>query len=372
MGGPSVSLTDAPYSNRRAVYGYIERQNLPAFFRTFDFANPNTHSPERPQTTAPQQALFFMNSPFAIEQAVHLAARSEAEVKQQAVVPGVAPQVSPQGSVVAGSPDPATVGVRGQETRAQRSGARHSLDPSHLNAAANRVRRISRLFRDALGREPAIDEVADALAFVDVGDSPKIGAVARQLSWQFGWGTCDDATGAVTFNPLPAFINKQWQGSDKWPDQTLGWAMLSATGGHPGDAAHAVIRRWIAPRAGTLNIEGVLAHEPTQGEGVRCRVSVKGKGVVGTWQAHHSEVATHAANIALAAGDSVDFVTDCGATLDHDQFNWTVTLRLGAANDAGEVWDSASGFHGPLELPLTRWQQLAQVLLMSNEFAFVD
>ena len=49
MGGPSVSLTDAPFSTRRSVYGFIERQNLPAFFRTFDFANPNTHTPERPK-----------------------------------------------------------------------------------------------------------------------------------------------------------------------------------------------------------------------------------------------------------------------------------------------------------------------------------
>ena len=67
----------APFSTRRSVYGFIERQNLPAFFRTFDFANPNTHTPERPQTTAPQQALFLMNSPFAIEQASFLVRRAQ-------------------------------------------------------------------------------------------------------------------------------------------------------------------------------------------------------------------------------------------------------------------------------------------------------
>src|SRR5207244_9972746 len=76
MGGPSVSLTEPPFSTRRSVYGFIERQNLPAFFRTFDFANPNTHTPERPQTTAPQQALFLMNSPFILEQATNLAGRT--------------------------------------------------------------------------------------------------------------------------------------------------------------------------------------------------------------------------------------------------------------------------------------------------------
>ena len=46
MGGPSVcSSPRRRFSTRRAVYGFIERQNLPAFFRTFDFANPNTHVP---------------------------------------------------------------------------------------------------------------------------------------------------------------------------------------------------------------------------------------------------------------------------------------------------------------------------------------
>ena len=39
-------------------------------------------------------------------------------------------------------------------------------------------------------------------------------------------------------------------------------------------------------------------------------------------------------------------------------------------NDPEQVWESTTGFHGRLTPPLTRWQELAQVLLMSNEFAF--
>ena len=74
--GRRSSSPTSPFPTRRAVYGFIERQNLPAFFRTFDFANPNTHTPERPQTASPQQALFLLNSPFVLEQATHLAARS--------------------------------------------------------------------------------------------------------------------------------------------------------------------------------------------------------------------------------------------------------------------------------------------------------
>jgi hypothetical protein len=69
IGGPAVNIVTAPFSKRRSVYGQIERQNLPAFFRTFDFATPDSHSPQRFTTTIPQQALFLMNSPFVIEQA---------------------------------------------------------------------------------------------------------------------------------------------------------------------------------------------------------------------------------------------------------------------------------------------------------------
>ena len=37
---------------------------------------PDTHAPQRFTTTVPQQALFLMNSPFVIEQARALAART--------------------------------------------------------------------------------------------------------------------------------------------------------------------------------------------------------------------------------------------------------------------------------------------------------
>src|SRR4051794_2247083 len=148
MGGPSVSLTDPPFSNRRAVYGYIERQNLPAFFRTFDFANPSTHTADRAQTTSPQQALYLMNSPFAVEQSAGIATRSEATSK----------------------------------------GQQHAANVAAPDNATNRIGRISSLFRYAYGREPSLDEVMDALEFVDHGEPPESAAVLNQMAWQFGWG----------------------------------------------------------------------------------------------------------------------------------------------------------------------------------------
>lgn len=76
-GGRSVEMTKAPYSRRRAVYGFIDRQDLPNFYRVFDIASPDQSSPRRPQTTVPQQALFLMNSPFVVERAKALAALPE-------------------------------------------------------------------------------------------------------------------------------------------------------------------------------------------------------------------------------------------------------------------------------------------------------
>lgn len=79
MGGPSVEILTAPYSGRRTVYGFIDRQNLPGTFRAFDLASPDLATPSRHATTVPQQALFLLNNPFALEMAKSLASRPELE-----------------------------------------------------------------------------------------------------------------------------------------------------------------------------------------------------------------------------------------------------------------------------------------------------
>lgn len=69
VGGRPVQLGRLPYSTRRTVYGFVDRQNLPEIFTQFDFANPLAESGKRYETIVPQQALFLMNSPLVIEQA---------------------------------------------------------------------------------------------------------------------------------------------------------------------------------------------------------------------------------------------------------------------------------------------------------------
>ena len=75
MGGPAVDIAGG--ASRRAVYGFIERQNLPGVFRSFDLASPDASTPQRYSTTVPQQALYLMNSPFMQAAAKAFASRPE-------------------------------------------------------------------------------------------------------------------------------------------------------------------------------------------------------------------------------------------------------------------------------------------------------
>jgi mono/diheme cytochrome c family protein len=83
MGGAPVELTTTPFVPRRTVYGFIDRQNLPGLFRTFDFPSPDSTSPQRYETTVPQQALFLMNGPFVLDQVRRLIYRPEVENQNQ-------------------------------------------------------------------------------------------------------------------------------------------------------------------------------------------------------------------------------------------------------------------------------------------------
>ena len=73
MGGLPQQMLKPPFSKRRGVYGFVDRQNLEPTLSVFDFANPNIHAPKRVETTVPQQALFALNDPFVIERAQKLA-----------------------------------------------------------------------------------------------------------------------------------------------------------------------------------------------------------------------------------------------------------------------------------------------------------
>ena len=49
MTGRPVDLFAQPFSPRRAVYGFIDRQDLPGTFRVFDFSSPDVSTAQRPK-----------------------------------------------------------------------------------------------------------------------------------------------------------------------------------------------------------------------------------------------------------------------------------------------------------------------------------
>ena len=318
MGGISADLMKAPYTYRRTVYGFIERQNLASLFRTFDFANPESSNARRFSTTVPQQALFLMNSPFAIEQARNLAARVESE------------------------------SVKDEESR------------------------VARMYELVVQRRPSREELSAAVGFVA---AQRAQALKREPAsvWSYGYGRFDEPTQSVKdFTPLPHYSGTRWQGGSGWPDAKLGFLMLSETGGHPGENSNLqVVRRWTAPVDGTVSVKGKIKQPAKQGDGVRARIVSSAAGKLGEWTINGGEVGASVARVEVRRGDKIDFVVDCLGNISHDTFEWSPWIRVA---QGGREWSARREFKRsePQAKPLDPWEQLAQALLLSNEFAFVD
>jgi hypothetical protein len=320
MGGKGVELFKKPFSTRRTVYGFIDRQFVPSVLRVFDFANPDLHIPQRPDTTVPQQALFFMNSPFVVERARVLAASGN--------------------------------GAKPEE-------------------------RIQKLYRAVYQRPPTRDQIKAGLQFVSTAPPLEPPPVPKPIvtPWQYGWGEYDSATQrARNFEPLPHFTGEAWQGGPNWPDPRLGWAQLTAEGGHAGnDLQHAAIRRWIAPRDCHVSVTGTLRHEHKEGDGIRGRLVSSRAGSLGEWTVHNNKADTKFDKIELKKGDTLDFIVDYRDGLNSDMFQWAPVIK--ATESEPTEWSAKKDFAGPPPPPpdpLDAWEQYAQVLLLSNEFLFVD
>ncbi|MBX3425397.1 MAG: PSD1 domain-containing protein [Pirellulales bacterium] len=324
LGGAPVSLTDGTGGERRALYGFVERQNLPAFFRTFDFANPNAHSPQRAQTTSPHQALYALNSPVVIEAACGLAARAA------------------EGDA--------------------------SGDPAPHSRAA-----IERLFRNAIGRSPAEAEVEAAAAFLASSAAGDEDAVAARSPWSYGWGKFDEASQRVEFAPFGHFTGTSWQTGPEFPHPELAYAHWSAGGGHPGSSVdQAVVLRFTAAKGGSLRVSGRFARPSDQGDGVRLRLVSSRLGQLAAWDLTHGEIRLDPPATTADVGEQVDLVVECRGDDTYDTFELAVEASVESPGEKRVVHRSTADFHGPEPPLLDRWQQLAQALLMSNEFLFLD
>lgn len=69
MGGRPYDMFSEPFTLRRSVYGFINRDVIAGFFSAFDMADPSVCAAKRPQTSVPQQTLYALNSKFIQAQA---------------------------------------------------------------------------------------------------------------------------------------------------------------------------------------------------------------------------------------------------------------------------------------------------------------
>ena len=320
IGGKPEQLLKAPFPKRRTLYGLVDRQFLPGTLRIFDFANPDLHIPKRTETTVPQQALFFMNHPLVLDRARALA-----------------------GFV------------------------------NHKKSTP--IEKIRLLFQQTLQREPSDQEISESLSLINsVPSSLQALAPPTAQDWHYGYGKFDEKTQRVIdFTKLPHFTGKAWQGGAEWPDPKLGWVQLTATGGHPGnERSHAAIRRWTAPRRMMIKIRSKLTHEASVGDGIRAFIIDSRVGELRSATIHKKSEDLNVEPIQVEKGETIDFVVDIGELLNSDQYLWKVSLAETNADERANLWDSQGDFPDEPVKQLSAWEQLAQTLLCSNEFLFVD
>jgi hypothetical protein len=319
MGGPAVDLAAEPYSLRRSVYGYVDRNNLPNMFVAFDFASPDLTTGRREDTVVPQQALFMMNSPLVVEQAQDLVRRP---------------------------------GFLGQRT------------------VEDRVNFLYNLIYQRPPSELEIKLASEYLQAAKAGGAPE----THEAAWEYGYGEYDAVGKRVReFVPMTVFSENSWHPDAKLNDRKAAGARLTADGGHPGQL-YAVIRRWVASRDGFISISGSLTHRGQNGDGVMARIISSRLGELGRYPSLKNTVETKLARVAVKRGDAIDFETNRRADPKNDQFSWSPVIHMTGAEGADlGTWNAQKDFTG--KPPLRHqgaWERYAQVLLETNEMAFVN
>lgn len=321
-GGDPVRIDDESPQSRRTVYAYIDRQKLPALFRVFDVAGPDAHAPRRYYTTVPQQSLYMMNSPFILDASVQVAAAA----------------------------------TRGLPADA--------LDMQ-----------IDALFQRVLKRSPTAEELRFALKFCQSPIDPATVPVSPAAAWAYGYGNLDESrTHVPDFKRLPHYQKGRWAGGPKIPDEVLQYTSLTPTGGHPGDVI-ASVRRWTAPQAGEVTISCEMKHPSDKGDGVRMSI-VSGGEMLFEELLMHSDKSVPDLRVVVKAGQVIDLIAEDNVSTAFDSFQWTTKIRFQSDRGVIADFDSQADFSGDpdgekVQL-LSRLEQLAHALLISNELTFID
>lgn len=223
-------------------------------------------------------------------------------------------------------------------------------------AIAGEHQGVGAIYRAILGRDPTPDERARATAWLSRADRGRTSGM-----WDYGFTGRD----SLNFHPLPHFADGQWRGQSPLPDPIHGWLHWTRQGGHPEIDRHAVLK-WTALESGTVKIGGEVTMPQSKGNGVIARLISPDGEVYGEWTVDPGQSAeAKVPALSVQEGEELWFLVDCRGEVSFDSFRWAPVI----SDDEGVLADAAADFAGP---GLSPPAQLAQALLLSNEFFYLD
>ena len=338
MGGRSVPFPN----NRRTVYALVDRGNLDEMFKTFDFPNPNSTAGQRFISTVSQQALFMMNSPMLLNLAEQIISRKE-----------------------------------------------------FTNIQDNRSRIVT-LYNMFYQRDPEPLEIKHGERYLK-------GKTRGIQTWYNGYGrwSVKDPKNkfySINFRQFP-YRNLKVR---KANSPSFGPLELSGIGGHPNAQPDvAVIRRWVATRDATVDISGRLEHQlDAEADAVYKKLKPEDQklydknawdGVTGivVWSRTSSGTTrigrelwrynvlrdrrdANYGDIIVKRGDTIDFIVTSRNYM-KPKLRQGIALKLKIKNPQQDnfTWNPTVRIKKEVAEP-RMWKKYVQVLLLSNELAYVD
>ncbi|MDF1657035.1 MAG: PSD1 and planctomycete cytochrome C domain-containing protein [Verrucomicrobiales bacterium] len=317
MYGRAVKILEPPYSDRRSVYAFIDRQNLNPVFRNFDFSNPQETSAKRPSTTIPMQALFTLNSEFIQSQSKQLAEK-----------------------------------------------AKDANDS------------IAYLHEQVFGQTPSENDRLLADSFLTAFASDSKGRTKQtNTEWSYGYGEIDEAN-KVTFTPLPHWTGEAWQMAKERPLKNDPRSYLYADEGalHPGHTSkESFIYQWESPDDLTVSVRGAVERAAVgKGNGVRVKIANSRGELLRDQIMDPGRKTMHIGveAVEVSKNDRLYLIVEPHENnSSHDTVRWSPQII--DLSGTWPKWGLTENFSGPAT-PATPMSAYAHALLNTNRFLFVD
>ena len=221
-------------------------------------------------------------------------------------------------------------------------------------AVTRHAKTIPAIYQAVLSRAPTESELSASRAWLaQTKEQRTTGA------WEYGCLI----NGA--FHHFPFAGQGRWCGSKDLPDAKLGWLHWHQNGGHP-EVDKEVVTSWTAPADLTVSFDGTLKRPSKNGNGIIGKLMRPNGEVLAEWKLNPaSKKRTKHLNIQVKKGEQLWCVVDSRGDQNSDSFNWNPKFFDGQT----EVGNATKEFTGPGLPPRA---QLAQALLLSNEFFYLD